>query len=303
MAFAFGCFVIAALAGIRFDGRQTSLRIGLLIVLVCLLLTAIFGLVLSFGLANILAVPLIHLTDIHAALGLVGTVVLLLGTVGSVVVPMFQGTKAVPAKYLLTWIVGTLGLLMLSVILRSMGMIESIGMALILSIPVTAFAIAILHMQRQAPHRRNPSLVGFWRLGAMAMLVSVAVLVFQWQNSSLLPGILIIAIALPALILGMLLEIAAFLAWLELQGERTRAYHPPSVDRLLPEIRKSVLLTLHAVAALSLVLTSLWPYTLTTRCAALALTLAYVMTLTELLAIRWRAQSFIRHVMTKKGVV
>lgn len=299
---AFGSFVFAALAGIRFDGRQTVLRAGLLVVFVCLLLTVILGLILTFGLNGLASLPLVHLTDIHAALGLVGTVVLLLGTVGSVVVPMFQGTKAVAEKYLLTWTIGTMGLLLISIILRAMNLIDSHGLAMILSIPILVFAIAILILQRQAPHKRNPTLIGFWRLGSIAILVSIIALIFQWPHSSMLPGILLIAIALPALIMGMLLEISAFLVWLQLQSERTRAYRPPSVDKLLPEIRKSILLSLHGITALSLVLASLWPQWITTCWVALSLVLAYGMTLMELFAIRRRAESFLRHVMKNEGI-
>ena len=302
LVLAFGSFVFAALAGIDFDGRQTVLRAGLSVVFVCLLLTVILGLILAFGVNGLVSIPLVYLTDIHAALGLVGTVVLLLGTVGSVVVPMFQGTKPVAEKYLLAWTIGTMGLLLISIILRAMNLIDSRGLAMILSIPMLVFAIAILILQWQAPHKRNPTLIGFWRLGAVAILASITVLIFQWTRPSLLPGILIVAIALPAFIVGMLLEISAFLVWLQLQSERTRAYRPPSVDQLLPEIRKSILLSLHGITALSLVLASLWPQWITTRWVALSLVLAYGMTLMELFAIRWRAKSFVRHVMKKEGI-
>ena len=231
-----------------------------------------------------------------------GTVLLLLGTVGSVVVPMFQGTKAIAGKYLFSWIVGTVVLLLISIILRGINVIESRGLALILSIPILVFAITILVMQWQAPHHRNPSLVGFWRLGATTMIVSVGLLFFQWQRPSLLSGILIIAVALPALIVGMLLEISAFLVWLQLQSERMRAYRPPSVDRLLPENRKSLLLSLHGFTALSLVSANLWPQSIPTGWVALAMALAYGMSLMELFAIHWRAQSFLRHVTKQEGI-
>ena len=88
-------FALGTLAGIRFDGKQSLLRAGLALSLLMLLTTAILGMVLTLALAGWIAVPLPMLSDIHAATGVLGGGVLLAASVGSVVLPMFQGTPRV----------------------------------------------------------------------------------------------------------------------------------------------------------------------------------------------------------------
>lgn len=177
-----------------------------------------------------------RLTDAHAALGLLGAALLLTGTVGSVVVPMSQGT-------------------------------------VVLALTVVAFAVTLLALQWRAPHRRNLALVGLWRLGALGLLAAtfIALVGICWPHcrNALLAGVLGIGIALPALVLGMLLEIVYFPAWLGLQRQRQRGERVPPVDTLFCESRKSRLLTLHAFAMLGLMAAAVWPSAITTRASML----------------------------------
>lgn len=224
-------YSVLVLIGIRFDGQQILLRSGIALALLAVLATALVGLMLALGFSGAIAVPMLPLTDAHAAIGLLGGVLLLCGSVGSVVVPMFQGTATLASSSLVSWIAALLGALALAVALRLMDAIDGDGMAMILTLPVAVFAVTVLMMQWRAPHRRNAALVGFWRLGAFALLAAtaVALVATHWMDTraTLLAGVLGIGIALPALVLGMLLEIAAFLAWLDLHHLRSRRMRVP----------------------------------------------------------------------------
>ena len=294
LALAIGGYSVSGLAGMRFDGRQTWLRIGLALALSGLLAAAVLGLLLAAGLSGLISVPMVALTDAHAAIGLVGGALLLAGTVGSVVLPMFQGTAVVPDRWLAAWMLGLVGALAVTVALGVVGANDD--WALLLAPPVAAFAVAVLVLQARAPHRRNRSLVAFWRLGACALLAATALSLAatRWPDSrcAMVAGVLGIAVALPALVLGMLLEISAFLTWLELQSSRVRGrgHRLPGVDSLLPEACKLALLRWHVLAAISLVFAAAWPGSAAVRVAALALAAAYCLTCLELLALWQRAR-------------
>lgn len=283
-------FAVPTLACFRFDGRQTLLRGGLALAVLGLLVAALLGLVLTLAWSGLLAVPMTMLTDIHAALGLLGGVLLLLGVVGSVVVPMFQGTASVPPRGLAAWIVLLTVALSASIALRLSGAIGGTGMAMILAVPVAMMAIGLLLLQWRARHRRKRALVMFWRMGALgltaACLVALIAVIAPFARSTPIAGVLGIGIGFPSLVTGMLLEINAFLAWLELQQRRSRGTRVPGVDSLLPEQEKSRLLKLHALAALALLAAVTWPHAATTYLAALALAGAYGWTFRALLGLR-----------------
>jgi len=294
LATALSVFALGALAGIRFDGKQSLLRAGLALSLLMLLTTAILGLVLTLGLSGRIVVPLTMLTDIHAATGVLGGGVLLAASVGSVVLPMFQGTPRVPGKWLAIWMVGHLGALVLALALR---WTERPGaMSIVLALQLAAFASGTLVLQAHATKRRNPTLVRFWRLGAVALLLAallaIAAPLLPDANLSAIIGVLVIAIGLPALVLGMGLEINAFLAWLQLQDTRQRGQRVPSVDVLLPEQTKSRLFWLHLIAAVALLLAAAWPHAIVVRLAGALLALAYATTTLELFALYRRTQRF-----------
>lgn len=292
LASTLGLYAGCALAGLRFDGQQTLLRAGLALALAALLLTAGLGLVLVLALAGWLGVPLTMLTDLHASVAVLGAVLMLLGTVGSVVLPMFQGTRTPARGALLGWMLLLLAALAAAIVLRAS--VPGGGALAILSLPVSAFALAVLTLQWRAPHRPNPVLVGFWRLGAIGLLgaTMAALCTLHWPQSraAMLAGALALGVALPALVLGMLLEIAAFLTWLQLQTQRSRGLRVPAIEHLLPASKKSRVLALHALAALALAYAAAWPTPFTARAAAVCLIAAYGWTLAELLRLELRGR-------------
>lgn len=72
LAIAIALYCASALAGLRFDGQQTLLRASIALALLALLAAAVFGLVLTLGLSGLIVVPMLRVTDAHAAIGLLG---------------------------------------------------------------------------------------------------------------------------------------------------------------------------------------------------------------------------------------
>ena len=291
LAFSIAFHSMGCLIAMRFDGKQTWLRLGIALVLVCLLLTALLGSFLTLGLAGIIAIPMQQLIDAHAAIGLLGGVVLLCGCVGSVIMPMLQGTSALPHKLLRYWIIALIFMLVAGVVLRCANIIDGDMLAKLLVLPVAAFAIAIIFFQWRAPHRRNRTLIGFWCLGAMSLLM--AVLIILWLSSpykTLLAGFLAIGIGLPSLVLGMLLEIAPFIAWLKLQRHRRQGSRLQSVDGLLPEVRKQRIFIFFVLSAVALPTAVIWPNAISVRFAGLLLALAHGLVMFEILSLQFRTR-------------
>jgi hypothetical protein len=293
LVFSIAFHAIGCLLAMRFDGKKTLLRLGISLMLVCLLLTAVLGLLLTLGFVGFVIIPMPLLTDIHAAIGLLGGVVLLCGCVGSVIMPMLQGTSAVPNNLLRYWIMALICLLVAGVVLRSANIIDGDWFAKLLVLPVAVFAIAIIVLQWRAPHRRNHTLVGFWCLGAMSLLMGVMVAVWlSTPSKTLLAGILAIGIGLPSLVLGMLLEIAPFIAWLKLQRHRHQGSRLQSVDGLFPEVRKQRVFVFYILSALALPTAVIWPNAISVRLAGLLLASAHGLAMFEILSLQLRTRRF-----------
>lgn len=290
LAATLGGFGVAAL--LAFRGRTIKpLRAGIITALLFLLATVAIGLLLAGAMAGLWGVALDRWTDIHAMFGVLGWVLLLTGSVGCVTVPMFQGTAAPSARALSVWLGASAASLLLAAAWRSVG---GSGQAagLLVAIPVMSFALAVLALQAQAPHRRNPSLVGFWRLGSIALLAAallpVAALLAPTWPLAMSAGVLVLAVALPALVVGMLLEIVAFLGWIHLHRSCGRGVRLPGVDALLSEHDKRIALVLHGISGLLLVAAALRPADTVVRTAGGAMFIAYAATLALVLGVRLR---------------
>lgn len=303
LVFSIAFHATGCLLAIRFDGRKPLLRIGIALMLVCLLLTAVLGLLLTLGFVGFVVIPMPLLTDIHAAIGLLGGVVLLCGCVGSVIMPMLQGSTAVPDKLLRYWIVVLIGLLVSGIVLRSVNIIDGDGFVKLLVLPVAAFAIAIIFFQWRAPHRRNRTLIGFWCLGAMSLLMAALIsMSLSTPGKTLLAGVLAIGIGLPSLVIGMLLEIAPFIAWLKLQRHRHQGSRLQSVDGLFPEVRKQRIFILFVLSALALPMAVIWPNAISVRLAGLLLALAHGLVMFEMLSLQFRTRQLVGARIDTQGV-
>lgn len=284
---ALAAFAIAALSAILRGAGARAPRAGIGMALCALLGTLGLGVALLAVLAGRVGWPLDRLADLHAAFGVAGWAMALLASVGSITVPMFQGTRGIPGRWLLAW------LFLLMAVLAALAFDGLRGAALrampALALPALLFAAAIVLLQWRAPHRRNPGLRRFWSSGCLALLLAclagLAPAGLVGARMPLLVGGLVIGVALPLFILGMLLEIIGFLAWIALRRRHPRGVRVPGVDRLFPEPSKQRLLCLHLLAAAGLCIALLTPSA--ARGAGIALALAHAATL--ILVLRgWR---------------
>src|SRR5699024_5177452 len=99
-------------------GTQRVLRSGIAMAVAALAATALAGALLVAILRGDAPLPLEAIADSHATLGLLGGVLGLMAAVGSVTLPMFQGTARVPERLLRRWIVLTAIALAAGVALR-----------------------------------------------------------------------------------------------------------------------------------------------------------------------------------------
>jgi hypothetical protein len=227
-----------------------------------LALTALVGAMLAtaFGWGN--GLPLMLLTDLHAAWGLVGWGLLLLAGVSFLVVPMFQLTP--PYK---SWIgrrlpLGLAALLVAwSVAVAAGDVVLPVrdALAVLLGLAAAGFAAETLRLQRLRRRKHVDASFLFWRTAMLALIVAVG-LVLVLTLAGELPGRTRIEIALGLAVLGgfyvsvingMCYKIVPFITWLHLQG---RIPSPPNMNQILPETAATRQLWAHwaALAALGI---------------------------------------------------
>lgn len=279
-----GAFAVTAIVAVYRAAGSRLLRLGIFWALLSLLMTAALGALLLAVLSGRLALPLGSLVDLHVTFGLSGWVMTLIAAVASITLPMFQGTRSITNHAFLTWLAFVVLSLAIATYDVSRGNVDV--KIFWLWLPALTFCLTVWILQWRAPYRRNITLGNFWSGGCLALVAACLVALSPtWPlqvPAVSVAGVLVIAIGLPWLLLGMLLEIIAFLSWLELRRRQPRGVRVPGVDRLFPEAHKHCLLQVHAMSAASLfaamVQTSLaW-------LAGLVLALAYAITL----IVAWR---------------
>jgi hypothetical protein len=224
------------------SGTVVALRCALGALLVTVGLGLSLGCYFGWG----LNLPVIALTHVHAAWGLVGWTALLVAGVAYQVVPMFQITPPYPswfvrgfaplmAALLVVWSAFALGGWETAALLT--------GAALVVGIAL--FALITLYLLAQRRRKVGDVTLDYWRI-SMASLLTGALL---WLATRLVPalasapqvelllGILLIFGFAVAVINGMLYKIAPFLAWFHLQAQLFRRAKVPNMKQLLPEAR------------------------------------------------------------------
>lgn len=272
----------------------TAAGIGLSVI--AALGTAALGVAMLMGLTTRHGLPVSPWVDVHAAWGVLGWSLGLLTSVGAVVVPMFQGTRALPPRYLMAW------MLLLAAVLQASPWAAFLGKGTALvrvggATCMVSFALAGLWLQYRAVHARNPWLVRSWRMGFLALLAAAGFLVAE--GSVVLLGVLVLAIALPWFVVGMQLEIVAFLGWIELHRRCGRGLRLPSVQTLLPETHKAGVFTLQALAASLLLGATLWPTPAFVRIAGAVLVASYAVLWLCLHRVKQRTRAF--EAVTREG--
>ncbi len=286
---AFGLLAAMTLPGLVAAAGQRLLRAGFTVAIGLALLTSLVGATLALAVAGRLALRLPAWVDIHASWGVLGWVVVLLATVARVVMPMFQGTASVPAAGQAAWLVSVVSGLCAG----------SAGCW---------------------PRARQPGWARSWpctcwssrwrRLAAMACAAATpasAVVELARRTGDacggragaapgtcgVLAGVLGLALALPWLMIGMLLEIVPFIGWIALHRHCGRGRQLPGVQRLLPDADKWRVLIAQLPAAGLLVGATLWPGPWLVRVAGAAWASAWLVLWLALRGVRRRADRFV----------
>ena len=282
------------LPGLLLASGQRLLRAGLAVALGFAVLTALLGGALALGLGGWLVLPLAALVDVHASWGVLGWVVVLIASVARVVLPMFLGTGTVPAMVQTTWL-GSLPLLLLAGAWQRLAGGHGAWLVATVVVYAALFAVTVLWLLRRVPRARCGSLRRSWRSG-LVLLALAALGLLQGPRGGLLAGVLGLAVALPLLVVGMALEIVAFLGWIELHRRCGRGVQLPGVQRLLPEAEKLRALLALLPSALLLVAAVCWPVPWLARSAGTATLLAWLGVWLTLRGVGRRAQHFLRTV-------
>jgi hypothetical protein len=249
---------MAAWAVLRGRGEGVA-RAGIGVALASLLGTVALGvglLAMRKGWIEPAAWPLV---DLHAALGLGGWALGLVAAVAGVAMPMLQGTRTPPRLARCAWTI-----LLVAGLCAFAGAAAGVfpeSAARLLPIAMLVFALAVPWLQWHAPHPRNPVLRGFWRFGSVALMAAagVAWMPLPPNMQALAVGVLVLGIGLPALVLGMVLEIVPFLAWIALRQRLPRGTRVPGVGSLLEPARKRRVLAACLLAWALLVAALAWP--------------------------------------------
>lgn len=258
-----GACMLAPLVRVR---GERVLHAGIGIALVALLVTAGLGIAMVGGLTGRWpGLAPVRWADLHAGWGLVGWGLGLLAAVGQTVVPMFHGAAAMRLRVYTAWLVAC-GLALLG----SGARMEVLRLALAVCTAAWAGS-TLLRLWRARRFRRNPTLVLGWCVGC-ASLGAVA-LALVLDAPAPVVGALALGLAMPMLVLPMLLEITAFLAWLGLQRAVPRRRGMPGIDALQPERTKACVMALMGGTGLALTTAAIWPLDVVARSAgALAIT-------------------------------
>jgi len=222
--------------------------------------TAGLGLVLAAGHAGARFGILRDLTDLHARLGLVAWVGVLVIGVAYQVVPMFQLTPAYPHR-LSTWLVP---LLLVAVSASAVGLL-SVPADLVTATGLAVFAAFTLVLQSRRRRRRADVTLAYWRLAMICLLAADGI----WAAATLLPGgwaarvaplavgVLYIVGFGTSVISGMLYKIVPFLVWLHLQRRLPRRHRAgrnlPTMAEIIPVTRTGLQFRAHCAGVLALV--------------------------------------------------
>ena len=265
--------LLALLAVIRGEGARV-VREGIGLALLALIATAALGLLLLAARTGWRGPATAGTVDVHAAFGVIGWVLGLLAAVGGVTLPMLQGTRALPAAASRTWQIAWM--LTLGIAVATLAGVAPGSAWRVAAWPLAAFALAVYVLQARAPHRRNPVLRRFWQAGC-ACLLAASLLALRPEVPLVPLGILVLGVGLPLLVVGMALEITAFLTWIALRQRVPRGVRVPGVGSLFGEADRRRAFVLHAVAGALLVAAAFAPAL--ARGAGLVIALAYAASL------------------------
>ena len=235
-----------------------------------LAVTVTLGGAAASGFAWPLALPMLLLTDLHAAWGLLGWVGLLVVGIAYQVVPMFQVTPLYPGWMMrrLAWSVALLLAVWTMASIASPGGKTALLVSALLAAAYAAFSLATFALLRQRKRPKPDPTTLFWRTSLASLLACV--LLWTWAAFHpavanhpaypLLTGALFLVGFAYSVINGMLYKIVPFLVWYHLQNRlEGGCAKAPNVRQILPDAPAERQFRVHLAALLLLVAATLLP--------------------------------------------
>ncbi|HEU0188287.1 MAG TPA: hypothetical protein VFR06_10380 [Gallionellaceae bacterium] len=269
LALALLTFLLAALYSLlRAPARNASTH-AMLLALLALALTLTLGLLLAAGVGGWLGVPLLELTRLHVAWGLLGWTMLLLIGVAYQVVPMFQLTPPYP-RWATRWLGGGL---FASLLLWSLSQLAAwpraleLAAGLLVALGLAVFGVLTLHLQRQRRRRVADITLQFWQAGMASLLLAIVLWLCAQASDAVahsnayalaLGMLLILGLAL-SVIMGMLYKIAPFLIWFHLQGNAP-GKRVPHMKEIVHDDGARWHLRAHLACLPLFLLSAVWPW-------------------------------------------
>jgi hypothetical protein len=248
MAVSLGAFALIVLVALFRTPAQGPTIVALRMAAFGLLVTLALGVTLATSFGWQVALPLIELTHIHAAWGLVGWSLLLVVGVAYMVVPMFQLTPPYPRLVARSFPVAMFFLLLAwSLLWLPLERPEEVQAALVWAGAALVAGFAIVTLRLQAQRRRKivePTLL-FWRTAMLVLIAAAALAVAQQMDAEVeayagtpfLLGVLLMVGVFFPVISGMLYKIVPFLNWLHLQKQSKPGPAVPNMKQMIPESR------------------------------------------------------------------
>lgn len=246
-----------------------------------LFVTVLLGLTLGAGFAWQLPLPMVLLTDIHAAWGLLGWVGLLVMGIAYQVIPIFQATELYP-RPVMQWLAPLSFTLLVLWTGAMLGYadgghptIRMLAALILAAYGVLATTTFYLLWTRKRPKADTTTL--FWRTAMLSLASCIPIWLLQQVTGAdydVLLGVLFIVGFAWSAINGMLYKILPFLLWHSSQKNLKAALRVvPKVKNIIPDPVAARQFWAHLPALLLLAAASLWPM-LFTRAAALAFTVS-----------------------------
>lgn len=270
LAVGLGTFAIVVLAALIRTSAKSATVLALRLAVGGLAITVGLGVTLASGFGWNVSLPLIELTQVHAAWGLLGWSLTLVMGVALLVVPMFQLTppyrptlaRGLPlglAVVLLLWSLLWLPQQRLEV---AQTLLACLGAAL-----VAGFGVVTLRLQAQRRRKIVEPTLLFWRAAMVSLIAAAALAVLQWSvvaigdyaGTPFLLGALLIVGMFCAVISGMLYKIVPFINWMHLQNLGKPGPAVPNMKQMIPESRMHWQFRAHLAALLLCLLAVAWP--------------------------------------------
>ena len=276
-ALALGDFLWAvarAFAGARGVGATFA---GLRLAALGLAVAGTLGVLLAAGLGELVALPLVELTDTHAVWGLAVWSGVLLAAVAYVVVPMFQLTPAYPAGFerryaglvsfaVALWTACDYGVRAFAEPGSALEGLPRLALGIVAAL-CAGFAAVSLDVMRRSQRATLDATQVLWRVAMLSALFATAIWgaaqvspgLAEWPAWPVLFAVLLLGGGFVSVITGMLYKIVPFLIWLHLQNAGQGRRMAPNMRKIVPEATMRRQMHLHLASVAVLALAVLWP--------------------------------------------